>query len=338
MRSKFIGTVLGAAVGDALGKSVEDLTEEEVIEFYGDRITDFVSPHPSSPAYGQLPEETSDETTIFRLLLESIVEKKGLDIKDFLNRLIDWYDREETHRYPDPMLLTAIDLLSRGINPSSHGLVSSSVEGVLRSVAMGLFHYYNPELAVEGAKVVSLLTHRGHVISDASALLSAAIAHLVRGDFYLEDFRERIRFLDTLKGYLNSENNKKVLDRIGDLVVESADLDTAIMTLGNGTFAFESLPLAIYIFLSNIENPQEALLQAVNSYGDFGGDTDSIGFLVGAMIGAYYGEEAIPYHLRENVENSRKLRELAEKLYEIVEKQVNFTENKAGKPPPVMGE
>ena len=43
------------------------------------------------------------------------------------------------------------------------------------------------------------------------------------------------------------------------------------------------------------------------------------------MIGAYYGEEAIPYHLRENVENSRKLRNLAEKLYEIVEKQVNFT-------------
>ena len=33
--SKFVGTVLGAAVGDALGKGVEDLTEDEVIEFYG---------------------------------------------------------------------------------------------------------------------------------------------------------------------------------------------------------------------------------------------------------------------------------------------------------------
>ncbi|GAB6065711.1 ADP-ribosylglycohydrolase family protein [Aquifex pyrophilus] len=321
LKSKFVGAVLGAAVGDALGKAVEDLTEEEVIEFYGDRIRDFVSPHPSSPAYGQLPEETSDETTIFRILLESLVESKGLDIKDFLNRLIDWYNREETHRYPDPMLLTAIDLLSRGINPSSHGLVSSSVEGILRSVAMGLFHYYNPELAAEGGKVVSLLTHRGNVISETSAILSALIAHLVRGDFLLEDFRERIRLIEKLKEYVKDEKVKKVLDKVSELLMESADLDTAIMTLGNGTFALEALPLAIYIFLSNLDNPEEALYQAVNSYGEFGGDTDAVGFLVGSMVGAYWGEEAIPYHLRENVENSKKLRELAEKLYELTEKQ-----------------
>ncbi len=321
LRSKFIGAVLGAAVGDALGKAVEDLTEEEVIEFYGDRIRDFVSPHPSSPAYGQLPEETSDETTIFRILLESLVESKGLDIRDFLNRLIDWYNREETHRYPDPMLLTSIDLLSRGINPSSHGLVSSSVEGILRSVAMGLFHYYNPELAAEGGKVVSLLTHRGNIISETSAILSALIAHLVRGDFLLEDFGERIRLLEKLKEYAKDEKVKNVLDKVAELLTEGADLETAIMTLGNGTFALEALPLAIYIFLSNLDNPEEALYSGVNSYGEFGGDTDAIGFLVGSMIGAYWGEEAIPYHLREGVENSKKLRELAEKLYEITEKQ-----------------
>jgi len=325
VKEKFIGTVLGAAVGDALGKSVEDITEEEVLEFYGDRIRDFVSPHPSSPAYGQLPEETSDETTIFRLLLESLVEKKSLDVKDFLNRLIEWYDREETHRYPDPMLLTAIDLLSRGINPSTHGLTSFSVEGILRSVALGLYHYYNPELAAEGSKVVSLLTHRSDVISDASAVLGALIAHLIRGDFYLEDFREKLRLIETLKNYVKEEKHKRILDKVADLLMESADFETAINTLGNGTFAFEALPLALYIFLSNVENPEEALYQAVNSYGEFGGDTDAIGFLVGAMLGAYYGEDAIPYHLRENVENSQKLRELAERLYEVVEKQVGFS-------------
>ena len=325
VKEKFIGAVLGAAVGDALGKSVEDITEEEVFEFYGGKIRDFVTPHPSSPAYGQLPEETSDETTIFRILLESLVEKKSLDVRDFLNRLVEWYDREETHRYPDPILLTAIDLLSRGINPSTHGLTSFSVEGILRSVALGLYHYYNPELAAEGSKVVSLLTHRSDVIYDASAILGALIAHLVRGDFYLEDFREKLRLIETLKNYAKEEKHKKILDRVAEILTESADLETAINTLGNGTFAFEALPLALYIFLSNVGNPEEALFQAVNSYGEFGGDTDAIGFLVGAMVGAYYGEDAIPYHLKENVENSQKLRELAEKLYEVVEKQVGFS-------------
>lgn len=326
--SKFVGTVLGAAVGDALGKAVEEITEEEVMEFYGGRIENFETPHPSSPAYGQLPEETSDETTIFKLLLESLTERKGLDIKDFLNRLIDWYEREETHRYPDPMLLTAIDLLSRGIDPSSHGLISSSIEGILRSAAMGLLHYYNPELAAEGGKVVALLTHRGNVIKDASALYSALISHLVRGDFYLEEFREKIRLLEELKRYLAEEKHKKVLDKVAELLMESADLETAINTLGNGTYAFEALPLALYIFLSNIGNPYEALLQGVNSYGSFGGDTDAIGFLVGSMVGAYYGEEAIPSHLKENVENSERLRELAEKLYDIASHYATFGGNR----------
>lgn len=325
--SKFVGTVLGAAVGDALGKAVEEITEEEVIEFYGGRIENFETPHPSSPAYGQLPEETSDETTIFRLLLESLTERKGLDIKDFLNRLIDWYEREETHRYPDPMLLTAIDLLSRRIDPSSHGLISSSVEGILRSAAMGLLHYYNPELAAEGGKVVALLTHRGNVIKDAAALYSALISHLVRGDFYLEEFREKIRLLEELKRYLAEEKHKRVLDKVAELLMESADLKTAINTLGNGTYAFEALPLALYIFLSNIGNPYEALLQGVNSYGSFGGDTDAIGFLVGSMVGAYYGEEAIPSHLKENVENSERLRELAEKLYDVALHYATFGGN-----------
>ncbi|NPB07588.1 MAG: ADP-ribosylglycohydrolase family protein, partial [Aquificae bacterium] len=185
--------------------------------------------------------------------------------------------------------------------------------------------YYNPELAAEGSKVVSLLTHRSSVISDSSALLGALISHLVRGDFYLEDFRERLRLLEILKRYLSEEKHRRVLDRVGELLEEGADLETAIRTLGNGTFAFESLPLALFIFLSNVNNPHEALIQAVNSYGEFGGDTDAVGFLVGAMVGAYYGEEAIPYHLRENVEDSRKLRELAEKLWDTVQKQAPFS-------------
>jgi len=161
IRDKFKGAILGAALGDALGKGVEDVVEEEVYEFYGGRVEGFTVPHPSSPAHGQLPEETSDETTIMALLLESIVAKKEIDLKDFLNRLILWYEDEASHRYPDPALLTAVDLLSRGVNPTTHGLSSSSVEGILRSVVVGLYHYNSPELAAEGSKLVSTLTHRG---------------------------------------------------------------------------------------------------------------------------------------------------------------------------------
>ncbi len=322
IRDKFVGAILGSALGDAIGKSVEDVVEEEVLEFYRNRIEGFVPPHPSSPAYGQLPEETSDETTIMRILLESVVSKKEINIKDFLNRLILWYEDETKHRYPDPSLLTAIDLLSRGINPSAHGLYSSSVEGILRSVVVGLFHYYNPELASEGSKLVSLLTHRSEAVSEGASILGASIAYLVSDEFELREFNERIRFLNSLKAFLKERKFEQTIDLIQELLYEQADLDMAIRNLGNGSFVFEALPLSLFIFLSNIETPMEAFWWGVNSYGEFGGDTDSIGFLVGAFVGAYFGKQVFPSHLLDSLENSSKYEELAQKLYDITENMI----------------
>ena len=322
IKEKFKGVILGSALGDAIGKCVEDVVEEEVYEFYGGRIEGFVSPHPSSPAHGQLPEETSDETTIMILLLESIVSKKELDIRDFLNRLVLWYEDEAKHRYPDPSLLTAIDLLSRGINPSTHGLTSSSVEGILRSVVVGLYHYYNPELAVEGSKLVSLLTHRSDAVSEGSAVLGSAISYLVLEEFDLRDFNERIRFMNALKRFVKERKFEKTLDLVQELLYEQADLYMAIRNIGNGSYVFEALPLALFIFLSNIENPMEGFWWGVNSYGDFGGDTDSIGFLVGSFLGAYFGESIFPRHLLEELEGSDRYEELAEKLYDITENMI----------------
>ena len=322
LREKFIGTIIGAGLGDAIGKSVEDVVEEEVYEFYGGRIEGFVPPHPSSPAYGQLPEETSDETTIMRLLLESVVDRKSIDIKDFLNRLVLWYEDETNHRYPDPSLLTAIDLLSQGINPSTHGLTSSSVEGILRSVVVGLFHYYNPELASEGSKLVSTLTHRSSAVSDGASILGASISFLVLEEFNLRDFNERIRFLNSLKGFLRERKHERTIYLVQELLYEQADLNMAIRNIGNGSFVFEALPLSLFIFLSNIDFPEEALWWAVNSYGEFGGDTDSIGFLVGSFLGAYFGESPFKRHLIEGLEDSNKYEELAQKLYDITENMI----------------
>ncbi len=322
LREKFKGAILGAALGDAIGKSVEDIVEEEVYEFYGGRVEGFVPPHPSSPAYGQLPEETSDETTIMRILLESVVSKKSIDINDFLNRLVLWYNEETSHRYPDPTLLTAVDLLSRGINPSTHGLVSTSVEGILRSVVVGLFHYPSPELAAEGSKLVSLLTHRSQAVSDGSSVLGAAVSYLILEEFYLRDFNEKIRFINSLKRFIEDRRFSKTLDLVQDLLYEQVGLDTAIRNLGNGTYVFEALPLSLFIFLSNMESPLEGFWWGVNSYGAFGGDTDSVGFLVGAFVGAYFGKSVFPRHLIDTLENASYYEELAEKLYDITENMI----------------
>jgi len=96
----------------------------------------------------------------------------------------------------------------------------------------------------------------------------------------------------------------------------------AIRNLGNGSYVFEALPLALFIFLSNINSPLEGFWWGINSYGAFGGDTDSIGFLVGAFTGAYFGVGVFPAHLIENLEDSIRYEELAENLYDITENMI----------------
>ncbi len=319
---KFKGVVIGSAIGDAIGKSVEDVVEEEVIQFYGGRVEGFVEPHPSSPAVGRSPYEVSDETTIAILLLESLVSRKALDINDYLHRLLLWLEDEKSHRYPDPTLIVSLELLSSNLNPSTYGITSTSVEGILRSVMVGLFHYQSPPLAVEGSKLVSMLTHRSGAVKDGSAVLGSAISLLLLEEFDLSSVNERIRFVNSLKGNVEDPRHRRTLEAVQELLLESADLDIAIKTLGNGSFVFESLPLALFIFLSNIETPLEALWWGVNSYGSFGGDTDSIGFLVGALLGATFGINVFPDNLVSDLEDSARYEDLAEKLYDITENMI----------------
>jgi len=321
IRKKFAGVIIGSSLGDAIGKCVEDITKYDVYEFYGGPLRGFVEPHPMSPAHGRKPEETSDETTIFRLLLESILERKEIDVQDFIKRLITWYEDESSHRYPDPALLTAIDLLSRGSSPALYGLTSASVEGILRSVAVGMYHYYNPLLAAEGSRVVSLLTHRSEYISAGSAVLGALISMLL-SDYDIGSIDGRIELIGKLQRISDSNRLSRVLDKVKELLINGADVDTAIFELGNGSFVLESLPLSIFIFLSHADDPQEAFWHGVNSYGEFGGDTDSIGFMVGAFVGAKFGLDVFPRELVDNLENSGYYINIANKLMDIIEESV----------------
>ncbi|SHK21416.1 ADP-ribosylglycohydrolase family protein [Thermocrinis minervae] len=321
MLEKFQGVIVGSALGDAIGKSLEDITKEQALEYYGGRVEGFVEPHPHSPAYGLRPEDTSDETTISMILCESILSKKMIDPYDFFYRLLEFRKDELKHRQTDPTLLRAIDLLSSGISLEDAGCYSFSVEGILRCSVVGLYHYYNPYLASEGGRLVSLITHRSPEIYDASGAYSALISLLILESYDLSRQEDRLNLLEHLKVFMKREKSKKFIDTVIQLLKEGKSLEDAIAILGNSTYVFESFPLALFIFLSNIGNPMEAFWQAVNACGDFGGDTDSIGYLVGSMVGAYYGLYVFPEDLVVNLERSEYYINISQKLYELVVEQ-----------------
>ena len=295
-----------------MGMCVEELPFDEVILHYGGKITDFCEPHPSSPANFLRKGETTSEFEIVKIVAESLASRGRLDIKDIIERYLDWYEKEELHNYVDPYFLVSLEEIKQGKDPKRGG---SSIEGALPAIPIGMFHYTNPVLAVEGAKAVVMITHKNEIVLDVASVLSVSIGELMQGKFYLED--EYPYFIELLKTFVSLDETKEYLDKINLLVKENADYETAINVLGNGSFALEALSQALFIFLKTPSSVENTIINAVNSYGDFGGDTDAIALIAGAFAGAYNGEEAIPERWKKSLKDYEQIVKLGERLYSV---------------------
>lgn len=82
----------------------------------------------------------------------------------------------------------------------------------------------------------------------------------------------------------------------------------------NGFHAADSLPTTWAFFF---QNPQsiEALYNVVNA----GGDSDSNGAMVGALLGALNGLDIFPQHLIDGLWQRERIIETAEKLCDVLE-------------------
>lgn len=312
MVEKFRGTLVAAAIGDTLGMMVEELPLDEVVLYYGDMVREIREPHPSSPSYFLRPGENTSEFEIIMLITKSLIEKKRIDVRDIIERYIQWKEKGEIHTYIDPNFLLAIDYLLEGKELEKTG---STVDHILPAIPIGLYHYKNPHLAAEASKAVVMITSRNQTVIDCGAMLSAAISELVENRFYLTDEWEY--FIKLLETFTVNNQTKKYLHKVKTLLREEATLEKAINEIGNGSYCLEAFSLALFIFLRFHTNPEEAIVHAANSYGYYGGDTDSIALLTAAMVGAYHGDESIPEKWKEKLINYSSIIDNAQKLYEV---------------------
>ena len=71
--------------------------------------------------------------------------------------------------------------------------------------------------------------------------------------------------------------------------------------VGNGIRASEAVAAALWAFLRYGSTPEECVVRAVS----FGGDTDTIGAMAGALVGALHGSSWMPTRWYDNIENGR---------------------------------
>jgi ADP-ribosylglycohydrolase len=93
--------------------------------------------------------------------------------------------------------------------------------------------------------------------------------------------------LDKIKGNFSETINSDLEKAISML---SDDPDSAISNFGQSCNSDHAFPASVYYILKFQEDLKNALIQ--NVYG--GGDSAARGMVIGAILGAYLGESAIP--------------------------------------------
>ncbi|MDY7019022.1 MAG: ADP-ribosylglycohydrolase family protein [Chloroflexota bacterium] len=287
--AKFIGTLVGAAIGDSLGAGREGFSGFQEVREIGPRYT--------------------DDTAMMMGIAESLIHRHGFDGEHMAQTFIKNYEREPWRGYGSgpPRIF---NLIKQGISWDKAAeeiyLGGSFGNGAAMRIApVALFYYEDQEKLREIAYKSSKITHTNSLAIEGATLEAYAIALALK---------EEPQFLDKLKEFTECELYKKKLENIERLLDKKEDRKKIVKELGNGVEAFNSVPTAIYSFLAN-SSFTEAIVYAVS----LGGDTDTIGAMTGAIAGAWWGATEIPFAWQRRLENREFTEALARDLWKIKE-------------------
>ncbi len=299
LKERFKGCIIGVGIGDALGAPVEGFTEEEIKEKYGE-IKDYVTNKSLELKRG----EYTDDTSMTLCILEALVENGFFDIHSIIKKFLKWFN--EHPKGIGNTTFNALYLIEQGYtydeaSKMAYTTLSAGNGAAMRVAPIPLFDYKKGiETVVQDTIDASIITHY-HPESIAGAIATSLIIY---HNIHRGDKNKLIEFL-LGKGREFIQNNK-ILNAI-ESVPEISENE-----LQRGGYIVDTLKTSLWIFL-NTENFIEAIQNSVNG----GGDTDTIGAIVGAFAGSYYGIKNIPENYIKALKNSNYIMELAEKLYEI---------------------
>jgi ADP-ribosyl-[dinitrogen reductase] hydrolase len=307
LRSKYTGCMLGAAIGDALGKQNEGVSRKDILS--RGFIIDYGRACAGCPGEKLRPGQYTDDTEQMIALASSLIECGGFYASDFACRIAQW----GAHALNDPVRKSlvgpsssaAIVRLNSGMDWKESGSDIPSCGSAMRVAPIGLF--YNDMDEIESNAVLSSIpTHKSKgAISGAVAVAVAVRCALNRMDCF-----------DIIKESCSRASNYDIsLAKKIKLAFQKRDYepDSIFAELGTSYSVYETVPCAFYCFSRYFEEPEKIIIEAVNA----GGDTDSIACIAGALCGALHGVNIFPEKWIKGLEDREMIEHLADMLFEI---------------------
>lgn len=280
---RMVGTLLGTALGDALGLPGEGMSPGAIQRRFG-RVDQF-----------RMLGRTgfvSDDTEQTALLAQSLVRHPAeLDrcVEAFRKSLLGWFCRLPWGI--GRATLRSCLRIALGIHPS--GVRSAGNGAAMRAAILGAFFHDQPEARQAFGRAIAEVTHRDERAIEGAVYVAEMAAACVRSRF------------DSPRHFIQLEARQLVrhpqlgsaLDQAQDLAGKEVSTSEAAKTCGTSGFVVHTVPFATFIFLRYGDDPLFALTEAANA----GGDTDSIGAIVGGWLGALHGAKQMPGELLDRI-------------------------------------
>lgn len=320
----FRGCIIGGAIGDALGLTVEFLPLPEIYDRFGEGgVTDLVT---GTNGTALISDDT--QMTIFTAegLLRAIVREREKGISDIPsvvhNAYLRWLstqgaqicvdDRDgwiiklpQLHKRRAPGN-TCLSALASGLKGSLRKPVNDSkgCGGVMRSAPFGLL--YDRDKAFAMGVECAALTH-GHPNGYLPAgVLAYLISSMIEGMELEEALASSLRELSFYHKHIETT---KIVVKALTLAKGDKNPQQCIKELGEGWTGEEALAISIYCSLK-FNDFKQALVAAVNH----DGDSDSTGAITGNIMGALLGIDAVPREWVKILELRDELTTLADDL------------------------
>lgn len=293
-RNRFRGCLLGLAVGDAVGTTVEFRPRGSFA-----LLTDMVGGGP----FHLLPGQWTDDTSMALCLATSLVECNGFDARDQMERYNQWarsgylsstgscFDIGNTVNSALIRFRQTGEPFAGSTDPRSAGNGS-----IMRLAPIPMFFFPDLDEVERYAALSSRTTHGAAESVDACRLFARVIYRALLGRS-----REEVLFGDSE----SFDGCKKILAIARGLYREKPKTEIR----GSG-YVVQSLEAALWCFV-HTDNFKDAILMAAN----LGDDADTTAAVCGQIAGAYYGENGIPPTWLEKLTMRDEIAELAESLY-----------------------
>ena len=319
------GALLGLAIGDALGMPTQMLPRQQVATLFPALDGFLTGPPENAISPGQPAGSVTDDTQQALIVARLLIAGNGhIDGAQFVAELLSWSRNAEANGTEQlgPSSRRALENIQRGVSLEEAGRHGDTNGAAMRITPVGILSPLEPlARLVDRVEEVCRPTHfTGLAIAGAAAVAAAVSAGIDGASFSaaLSPARQAAR-LGQERGYYAAGAN--IAERIAwavDLVSqldEASALDALVDLVGTGVTTQEAIPAAFAIASRWTSDPWQACLIAAR----LGGDSDTIGALVGAMLGACNGKTAFPTEAATIVTrvNELDLESLAEKLVAI---------------------